>query len=496
MTHADAVHPVPGKVARMRPLSRQITFPAACLATFLALSTASIAAGAAPPLLPVPAHGVIGVDDAMLSPGYWVSRADAADAVLVDAAAIERRNSRLFALDDSMHRLDAIPPTLDRAAVSRRVADRSSRPTRPLYDVDGAAITGDALDAMVASLALDAVPAVRDTRFGLVTRRADLRTFPTMLRVFSRPGETDIDRFQESALFPGTPVVVAHDSADGLWRFVISPRYAAWIQADAVAEGPRDVVLGYGHRTPYRVVTGAEERTVDTREQPQVSALQLDMGVRVPLSRAAPDRPVNGQHPYASWIVDLPVRGADGGLAIVPALLPRIADTAPDYLPLTRGNIIRQAFKFLGERYGWGHSYDGRDCSGFVSEVYRSMGVQLPRNTSDQAVSPVFARRAFGDADGREARLAAARALRVGDLVYIPGHVMMVIGHVGGQPYVIHDTNGGSYVGADGGLVRMGLNGVVVTPLLPMAFDEDDSYVDRMTAVVSPQQDAEEPSTR
>ena len=46
---------------------------------------------------------------------------------------------------------------------------------------------------------------------------------------------------------------------------------------------------------------------------------------------------------------------------------------------------------FLGERYGWGHRYNGRDCSGFVSEVYQSMGVQLPRNTSDQSVSPACA---------------------------------------------------------------------------------------------------------
>src|SRR5690606_27809859 len=141
------------------------------------------------------------------------------------------------------------------------------------------------------------------------------------------------------------------------------------------------------------------------------------------------------------------------------------------------------------ERYGWGHSYNGRDCSGFVAEVYRSMGLLLPRNTSDQYDSPAFARRAFGEGDSHEARVAAARALDIGDLVYIPGHVMMVIGHVDGQPYVIHDTNGGSYVGADGELVRMGLNGVVVTPLLPMAFNAQDSYVDRMTAVVSPQKE-------
>ena len=75
-------------------------------------------------------------------------------------------------------------------------------------------------------------------------------------------------------------------------------------------------------------------------------------------------------------------------------------DVATDYLPLTRANVLRQSFKFLGERYGWGHSYNARDCSGFVSEVYRSFGVQLPRNTRDQGVSPALNRIEF-TADGR-----------------------------------------------------------------------------------------------
>lgn len=61
--------------------------------------------------------------------------------------------------------------------------------------------------------------------YGLVVHRADLRTFPTRERVFNSASadDTDIDRFQESALFPGTPVVIAHTSADGAWYFVVSP---------------------------------------------------------------------------------------------------------------------------------------------------------------------------------------------------------------------------------------------------------------------------------
>ncbi len=170
------------------------------------------------------------------------------------------------------------------------------------------------------------------------------------------------------------------------------------------------------------------------------------MGVRVPLLDDWPaDKPVNGQHPYAAHVIELPVRAADGSLQFTPALLPRTADVSSDYLPLSRANLLRQSFKFLGERYGWGHSYNARDCSGFVSEVYRSFGVQLPRNTGDQAVSPALNRIALTADDDHATRLAVLGTLQVGDLVYIPGHVMMVIGHDRGMPYVIHDTTGVTY---------------------------------------------------
>jgi cell wall-associated NlpC family hydrolase len=323
-------------------------------------------------------------------------------------------------------------------------------------------------------------------RYGLVVHRAALRSFPTMLRVFSRQGDTDIDRFQESAEFPGTPVAIVHTSGDGRWLFVISPRYAAWMEKKYVAEAPKNVVLGYAAKTPYRVVTGASVRTVFTPEQPAVSQLQLDMATRIPLlTTLPPDQPVNGQTPYTSYTLQLPMRKDDGSLALVPALLQKNTDTAGDYLPLTPRNLITQAFKFLGERYGWGHAYDGRDCSGFVSDVYRSMGVQMPRNTSDQGVSPALEHRLFTAADSHEVRLKAAMQLRLGDLVYIPGHVMMVLGQWQGQPWVIHDVLGMSYLKPDGSTAHVKLNAVSVTPLLPMLYGKDGTtFIDHMTSIV------------
>lgn len=254
---------------------------------------------------------------------------------------------------------------------------------------------------------------------------------------------------------------------------------------DAVALGDRQVVFGYVDAAPYRVVTGATVRTVFTPEQPRASRLELDMGVRVPLAKGPPpDQPVNGQTAYTSHVVQLPVRNDDGSLEIVPALLQRNADSAGDYLPLTRANILGQAFKFLGERYGWGHAYEGRDCSGFVSEVYRSMGVLLPRNTGDQAVSPGLVHTPFDKQSSRAERMRAVATLDVGDLIYIPGHVMMVIGELGGVHYVIHDTTGISYDKPDGGRARVKLNAVSVTPLEPLMFNETESYIERMTSIV------------
>ncbi|WP_109123907.1 SH3 domain-containing protein [Dyella sp. C11] len=456
------------------------------LCLWVALAANPVFAEKGPDAVPVPPSGVLGIsNNVMLAPDFWIRQSAQPDRVLLDAAEIGKHNANLFKVDPSMHDLRAMPATLDRATVNGWINDLSQYPTRKLYDVHGQPVPEGLRKELADALALDAVPEKQSTRYGMIVQRAALRTFPTDTRVFTSNDDTDIDRFQETAEFPGTPVLIAQTSRDGRWLFVVSPRYAAWTHRENVAEGHADDVLARIGRTPRRIVTGSTVRTVFTPEQPAVSQLQLDMGVAVPVLADHPaDQPVNGQSPYASHVVELPIRGVDGKLGFSPALIQRNADTQDDYLPLTEANIIRQAFKFLGERYGWGHDYDGRDCSGFVSDVYRSLGVEMPRNTSKQATSPGFTHQAFGDKDSHDARLKAAMALQVGDLVYIPGHVMMVIGKLDGAPYVIHDTGGMAYRDGKGGMRHVKLNEVSVTPLLPLMYDDKHTYVDRMTSIV------------
>lgn len=448
-------------------------------------------------LLPVAlaiASGVVGASESPVSTmanhaermtaQFWIDALPAPDSLLMSDASRRAQNARLLADDPSMHDLAKLPSVPGSAQVRAWIEARSRMSSEPLYDEQGDVISSARRQAWEDALALDRISDAQALRYGLIVQRARLRTFPTDDRVFNRLGDTDIDRFQETAEFPGTPVAIVHESRDGEWYFVLSPRYSAWVRKRFVAIGTAQEVLGYAQASDVRVITAKVAHTVTTPELADVSAMALEMGTRLPTESTNPEAVVNGQASFASYVLKLPRRDRAGRLVFTTALLPRSEDSASVYLPMTPAQVIRQAFKFLGERYGWGNDYDARDCSGFISDVYRSLGVELPRNTGDEANSPVLRAQRFDGKSSHDIRMQAIDKLQVGDLLFIPGHVMMMIGRFDGAPYVIHDTAGTSYRDDGGQLHRLKLNQVVVTPLLPLLSDDGTSYVDRMTAIV------------
>ena len=455
--------------ARPRTFLRRAALRWALLGAFL---TSSAALSALPP---APSEA--------LDANYWVTLWPGAEDVRLDREAVAKRNARMLAEDPALHPLVALPEALPAAEVRTEIEAVSRRPEATRFDAKGQAIDAARWAEWQAVLALEGIDARVPLRFALVVRRADLRSFPTFEPVYAAPGNTDLDRFQESALFPATPVAVLHTSRDGEWHFVIAETYAAWVRADALAVGPRQTVLDYAARAT-RVITEATVRLAATPEAPALSGLVLDMGVALPERRDWPlSESVNGQSAQSAHVVELPTRAEDGQLALRPALLPRHEASQDGPLPASRANALRQAFKFLGERYGWGHANGARDCSGFVSEIYRSLGLVLPRNTGDQANSPVLAREPL-EGLNRDARLAAVSRLAPGDLLYLPGHVVMVVGHNASGPWVIHDVHRLRTREADGALREWPANGVVLTPLLTLQFDEARDYLDAASMLV------------
>ncbi|MBC3765647.1 SH3 domain-containing protein [Neptunicella marina] len=426
---------------------------------------------------------VVGIDYAQLEPAYWVNKLDNNDQnqVLMTREAIDGFNQQLISKNkDVVDPLNYYPEILDAEALKKLIESISSVPSSQRFYPDGDELSPQDFANYIENLNEGGIKSSNLVRYGLAVKRAMLRTFPTTDRILNRGMDADLDRFQESGLFPGDAVAILHQSKDRKWLLVQNYHYLAWVKKDAVAFADKQQIQAFKTAKPFAVITGYQVKTNYVPDS-DVSQIVLDMGTRLPLlSKDELPTELYGQNPYASYAVKLPTRDQQGNLVIKPALIARHFDVSIGYLPFTKANIIRQGFKFLGERYGWGHDYNGRDCTGFVGEVYKTFGFKMPRNSGQQGGAKYGTNHRFNKQAESKDKLAVINKMQTGDLIYIPGHVMMVLGEVDGQPYVIHDVKGLGYMNAEGKLYRGTLNGVSVTPLLPLQLSVDTSYVDRI----------------
>lgn len=422
---------------------------------------------------------VIGVTTKHISEDYWLQQANSSH-IIMTTKAIDTFNTNISQNDPTMFDLQELPQALSRDELNQRLRSISKISKYKRIYSDGTLVTNEDFARYEANLNLKTIEDTNSIRFAIAVRRTSLRTYPTSDLLFSEGASNrDIERFQETALFPADIVAVLHESTDGQWVLVQSYNYIAWAQKKDIAYGNRDEIFAYSQAKDFLVITGSKVYTTYNPEVSAVSEVQLDMGVKLPLDRPQKyENNLYGQNPYLSHMVLLPVRTQTGTVEFKHALIARNQDVHVGYLSYTETNVITQAFKFLGERYGWGHRYNGRDCTGFVSEIYKSFGIQLPRNSGDQGKGTFGENLRFDKPAQTAAKTAALKNAKVGDLIYIPGHVMMYLGQSDGQPFVIHDVAGLGYLNQDGDFYKGTLNGVSITPIIPLRTSKERSFLD------------------
>ena len=107
------------------------------------------------------------------------------------------------------------------------------------------------------------------------------------------------------------------------------------------------------------------------------------------------------------------------------------------WLSYTTNNIIRQSFRFLGDAYGWGGLDNSVDSSALVADVYRTVGIELPRDSARQelAMSHRVELPPILTEDERNSVIASAMP---GSLLFQPGQVSVLLGTTHeGKPMVL-----------------------------------------------------------
>jgi hypothetical protein len=368
----------------------------------------------------------------VLSADFWLQQQDNTDCPLLSSEAITAFNAHVYNVLN-FPQVPALPDHLEAEEVRRQIA-QYTLPTNTLYDGAGQALSvgyWDRLRANADPLMPDMVP----VRFGLVTRRTEVRAFPTADIVTRLPYDFAFDRLLETTVDIGWPVAVVATSRDQGWFFCLTPLYWGWVRGETIAFAPRETVADFVNAEPFVVC-------LDSRGLVGLAAgggVTPQMGSRLPLHTETEN----------AYMVHVPVRTAQGQLEITDGYIPRDAGQfQAGYLPCTLNTLLTQAFKLLGEPYAWGGSrlgIFGRDCSQFVKDIYAVTGVIWPRNANQQEQVGYPQAIFTPDMDEYARKTCLVDQVSPGALLILPGHVMLYLGHVDGEPFVIHDTSSNGY---------------------------------------------------
>lgn len=387
----------------------------------------------------------------MQNAAFWMNLYEHAEQTILTPDAINKYNEDNFRqlpfLFDPLNQ----PSTIPGDEVRQWISQLSAVPKSTRYDWGGKAYTNADYDRMKQNLNLDVIPAKADVQYGLTVKRTLMRTWPSTKGSFSKPSEQKIDYFVETAVYPAEPVSIYHTSADGKWFYAGIYHYKAWIPVEDVALCTRDELIEYIAQEDSLVIRGAKHYTPDAEDK-RISKLQLDMGISFPIQ----DENLNG------YTVRYPVRDEFGKTEYIPLELQKSTEVARGHADYTTATTLDQAFKFIGETYGWGGMNDARDCTSFLVDIYRTFGILLPRN-SDQQEQLQGAISLKGME--RKERLQILENLRPGSALYMPGHAMMYLGEYKGKHYMIHDVTAVYEKEQDGSLKPVTLYQVAVTPL-------------------------------
>lgn len=368
---------------------------------------------------------------------------------------------------------------------------------------NGSKVSKEYYDKLIDNMNLQEIKEKVSIAYGLVVKRGSIRTFPTSDRVFKGEKEYDLDRFMESAIYAAEPCIIYASSKDGKWYFCKTYNYSGWIKNENIALGSKREVEAYCKCKDFIVVTG---KKINLGYNPFIEALRnldIDMGVKLPIeTNWSKEELVYDMYCEGNYVAKYPLRGSKGELKFTNILIPYNEDVHRGYLKCSRNNILKQIFKFQGERYGWGGEFNGRDCSSLIIDTFRTFGIRFPRNSGDQLKKSIGKTLLINKEMTYHERMKILDNLKPGALIFLNGHVAMFIGNYKNSPYIIHDVIGvfinkkdhetknkghkeqiNKEARSDEERIYLGIKGVTVSELKDIYTSSEKPYVDEIIGI-------------
>ncbi|MBI4394870.1 MAG: SH3 domain-containing protein [Candidatus Omnitrophica bacterium] len=394
--------------------------------------TEGLAPGEKLPALPAGPLFLTGTMPEQLTADYWINRLPEPDRSLKMPEQLRFFNQEIRSM--TRERTDIFEPGILPNGTQIRNIIKMEYETisgRKLFDIEDVYIPKKFFEVAIKPIVdWESVPNKMTLKWGAATRATSVRALPTNVKMLEEKGDIEFDQLQFTLIKLWTPVAILHTSQDGKWYYVQAPYVRGWVKSKYIALFPtRKALREKVQSKKFLVVTG-ESVSVCSDPACRVEFQRPTMGTILPLI----------QKNEAGYVVEMPIRAKAGTALLKNYYIQLESDVHIGFPSFTQRNIIRQAFKLLAARYGWGGMYNGRDCSGFTHDVFLSLGMDLPRD-SDQQTLIGTQRGYFRLGENAAAKTAILKSATPGiTLLKMPMHMMLYLGEVDGRFFVIHST--------------------------------------------------------
>jgi len=425
---------------------------------------------------------------------FWIEKISDPASLLLKSNDISALNSetyqkmKSFQKEDQYQIFEKMPDKLTLKEIKEKFDLCSAEedfPVGDFFNKKGIPITDAEKKEIIANTDLEKIEP-DNLKYGLTVRRSSIRAFPTDT-VFARsPEYTDVDMMQLTAISPAEPAVILHESLDKKWYFVQTEIYSGWIKKeDTAAADNVDIVEQY-LKKPYLVTADSRVITEPDPFAKNDEQIEFQMGDKIRLAdhvhgQALLEGNLHSQSDTGSYAVLLPKRDKNGKLIFKKDLIAYSSGVKEVFLPYTRAGILHQAFKMLGERSGWGGMFKRRDCSRFVMDIYRSFGINLPRDAGIQEEHAAGRKIVFNGSI--EKRKEIMQLIQPGDVIYMPGHVVIYLGKDEDSHFIIHAGAGYAVETSEGKYRDMSAHSVFICDLeQEMMQKKGKKYIEHFTS--------------
>ena len=384
------------------------------------------------PALPKGPLVLTSVTSEQLSANYWINRIPNANRLLKTPEQLAQLNEEIvMTVPDQVDLFKWSPPRGSNIRNQLQL-EYDTISNRKLFDGQGKPVSKSIFPEKIKPvMEWEQVPNSLKVTWGVTTKATSVRALPTSMKMIEGADDFEFDQLQFTLIKLWTPVAVYYESTDKNWYYIQAPYVRGWVKAEDIAIFPsRDAVKKYIKRQSILVVTG---ESISVCQEPGCAGVfqRPSMGTILPLIDKTDE----------AYVVAMPFRSAGGEESVRKGYVSRKSDVSEGFPAFTQANIIRQAFKLLGARYGWGGMYNGRDCSGFTHDVFLSMGVAMPRDSKQQwMVGTQLGHFKPYEAAEKKTDILRHHATPGITILRMSLHIMLYLGEVDGKFYIIHST--------------------------------------------------------